>query len=356
MAEDLSPSTIRRMVELVEPAAELQETTPAEAGFSPVSLVTVETDGERREWVLKAAPDEEDTGVATDARIQALLGARTSIPVPTVLGVVDEHPALPTPFYLMEAMPGSDVGYEEVGWLADDVLRTTSRQIGAALGELHRLDAVESFGLVTADPAPTLTESRPSGSVTHLGVLDGEDTWEGWVEAWVDRELDRHADSPFDDLTPALEDWCRSALDAVARPHSPVLGRNDHGFHNLLIDRETGDVTAMLDWAYTLAVSPSFDFEYAAYLFSGAFLSGIPEVPDRRELVRAAMLEGYRATAPDLVEGVASPSPLYELLAAMRVMNDFEQLRPRLPDGTDDAVTAGIRDDVASMLDREPVG
>ena len=87
----------------------------------------------------------------------------------------------------------------------------------------------------------------------------------------------------------------------------------------------------MLDWAYTLAVPAAFDFEFAAYLYSGAFLAGLPGVSDRRSLVRESMLSGYRTAAPELTDRVATPEPLYEVLAMVRIMNDFESLD--LPDG-----------------------
>jgi hypothetical protein len=131
-----------------------------------------------------------------------------------------------------------------------------------------------------------------------------------------------------------------------------VLGRNDHGLHNLLVDEETGDLRAMLDWAYTLTVTPSFDVEYAVYLFSGAFLTGLPGVRDRRDLVRSALLAGYRSRAPDRVDTVRDPDPLYELLAAVRVMNDFDQLQ--LPADSEQQVAGALADDIERMLDNRP--
>lgn len=351
MGREVASETVRRMVRAVDTGWTVRRTSAVESGFSAVHRVTVETGATTQEIFLKATPDGEEHGIPADARIMGVLGASTSIPVPEVLGVVDEHADLPAPFLCTTAVPGSEVAYEEVGWVPDSFLRTTARQIGAHLGELHGVDAVGSFGHVTHDRTRTLAGGRPSGSVADLTVADGFDSWVSFLDAWVSRELERHRSSRFASLTPRLESWCQARVADTTDTDGPVLGRNDHGFHNLLVDPDTGAVTAMLDWAYTLAVTPAFDLQYAVYLFSGAFLAGIPEVPDRRALVRDAMLEGYRRTAPERIEAVATTDPLYEVLAAMRVMIDFDQLAPRLPAGTADVVAGGLERDVESILD-----
>lgn len=352
MAEELTDETLDRMLRGIDPDWELREATPAESGFSSVYHLVVETANSTRECFLKATPDD-DRGVPAEVRLLALLRDQTAIPVPRVVGAVDDHPDLPSPFSLTSPMPGSDVPYEQVGWVSDSVLRTTARQLGAHLGQLHGIDAVDAYGLVGAADSPKLAGGRPGGTVDELAVEGGSGTWAAFLRRWVDRELERHESSRFAELTPALEDWCDDRLEALTGPFAPVLGRNDHGFHNLLLDTETGEITAMLDWAYTLAVTPAFDFHYAAYLFSGAFLAGISEVPDRRDLVREAMLEGYRSTAPELVEAVSGHRPLYELLATMRIMNDFDQLAPKLPEGSVGEVVDGIRADVRETLERK---
>jgi len=139
-------------------------------------------------------------------------------------------------------------------------------------------------------------------------------------------------------------------MGALDGPFDPVLGRNDHGFHNLRLDPEIGETTAMLDWSYTLAVIPGFDLAFATYIYGGGFLAGLPDARDRRRLVRDAMLAGYRSTGPASVEIESSGWPLYELLAAVRVMNDVDLLVPQLPEGTEDTVADGIGSDVESII------
>jgi aminoglycoside phosphotransferase (APT) family kinase protein len=267
--------------------------------------------------------------------------------VPEIVGVADDHEALPTPFYLMSSLPGEDIAYEHIGQLENDVLRRLAEETGRYLAELHSLPAVDSFGHVRHD-GPKLRGGRPGGALSTLTVGDRYEDWPTYLRKRVGHELDRHADSRFSSLTPALEAWFEAGIEDLDGSFDPVLGRNDHGLHNLLIDPESGEITAMLDWAYTLAVPPAFDFHFAVYLFSGAFLAGLPGISDRRSLVREAMLSGYAAKSPDRAEAISTHEPLYEALAMVRIMNDFDRLD--LPDGTEVGAMDRIRSDIQALL------
>ena len=346
----LGYDTVAAMLRAVDPDWQLRSMTAVERGFSRVFRATV-TDGggEARTVYLKATPGHDDGGIPADARLLALLGHRPAVPVPTVLGAVDDHEDLPAPFYVMTAADGDELPYERIGRLPDDVLRTLARQVGVALGTLHGVEGLDSFGHVTSAPDRLLAGDRPAGTVAELAV-DGVDTWAAFLDAWIDRELNALADSRFDDLVPAVRAWCDRRRPGIEEPSRPVLGRNDHGLHNLLVNEATGEMRAMLDWAYTLAVTPLFDVEYAVYLFSGAFLAGLPAVRDRRDPVRTALLDGYRTRAdPDRVAAVSDREPLYELLAAVRVMHDFHLLD--IPTDSEPAAADRLAADVGAILD-----
>lgn len=348
-ARQLSAATIEEMLQLADPAWDVEDVVPAERGFCSVYRIVVTRDGTSETRYLKASPDGERWAIPDEARIQAVLDTQTSIPVPEVLAIVDDHEQLPTPFYLMGALPGEELPYEQVGRLEDDVLRRLARETGHHLGELHSVPAVDSFGHVRHD-GPLLAGDRPEGTPANLTVENPRNEWPPYLRARVDQALDRHADSAFSDLTTELAEWFEAGIQALEGPFDPVLGRNDHGLHNLLVDPDTGEITGVIDWGYTLAVPAAFDFEFAAYLLSGAFLAGLPDVSDRRCLVREAMLDGYRTAAPDIAQRVATPEPRYEALAMVRIMNDFHHLD--LPEGTESAVRERIETDVQTLLDR----
>lgn len=348
-AREVSHSTIAEMVKTAMPDGDLLQASPVERGFCSVYRVVVSRDGTEEELYLKVSPDGQTWAIPTEARLQAVLAERTSIPVPEVLGVTDDHGTHPTPHYLMRGLPGAELPYEGVARLDDDVLHRLAREMGEYLGELHTVPAVERFGHASHD-GPQLTGERPDGSPETLTVANPRETWPEYLRDHVDHELERHADSRFSDLTDDLRQWFEAGIDALEGPFAPVLGRNDHGLHNLLVDADTGELTAILDWGYTLAVPPAFDFEFAVYLYSGAFLAGLPGVSDRRAAVREAMLEGYRASAPGRAEAVSTSEPLYEALAMVRIMNDFGHLD--VPDGTETAVVDRIRSDARALVAR----
>lgn len=348
-AREVPEQTIEDIVHSSSPGWSLQTVQPAERGFSSVYRVVVCRNSTEREHYLKSSPDGQTWGIPTEARIQAVLTAHTSIPVPEVLSVTDEHESHPTPYFLMRALPGAEVPYERVGRFDDDVLRRLAREVGSYLGELHALPAVENFGHVRYG-GPELTCEQPSGDPATLSVRNPREDWPSYLRERVDEELGRHAESRFSDLTPELTQWFDPGIERLDGPFNPVLGRNDHGLHNLLVDPETGEITAMLDWAYTLAVPAAFDFEFAVYLFSGVFLAGLPDVEDRRAMVRESMYAGYQTTAPERVEPVSTPEPVYEMLAMVRIMNDFHHLA--LPQGTETAVAERIRTDARTLLSR----
>ena len=108
-------------------------------------------------------------------------------------------------------------------------------------------------------------------------------------------------------------------------------------------------MTGLIDWGYTLAVPPAFDFQYAEYLFGGSYLAALPGVTDRRETVRTALLDGYRSTAPNLVDDVSRERPLYELLTMVRTTN-VNAWNPEFFGDHSDAVAERLRADIEQVL------
>jgi hypothetical protein len=177
---DIQPSTLEAMVQLAEPAWDLDSVSRADRGFCSVYRVNVTDGDDQRVLYLKASPDGEPWGIPVEARIQAVLHENTPIPVPEVLGVADDHETLPTPFYLMSALPGEELPYEQVTYLDDDRLRRVARETGRHLGALHSVPAVEQFGHVRHD-GQALTGARPSGEPANLSVGDPHDTWPAYT-------------------------------------------------------------------------------------------------------------------------------------------------------------------------------
>lgn len=342
-ASEHSAATVRRMLRAAGVTAGVDAVTPTERGFSAV--YRVETD--KGTLYLKAAPEGQSGGIPSESRIQAVLRKHTSVPVPAVRGVVDSHDSLPAPFFVMERCPGEELPYEHLAEFDDDAMRRLARDTGRYLGELHDID-VDGFGHVRHD-GPDLDGTVPSGDPAVLRSDERRPDWPSYLRARVEAELDGTDESRFAAVASELRTQLDAVVDALDGPFEAVLGRNDHGLHNLLVDPETGDITAMLDWAYTLAVPPAFDFEFAVYLYGGSFLAGLPEVRDRRPLVREAMVAGYREVAPERVDAVATPTPAYELVAMARMLRDFHNLDLSASDA--ERCAARVRADVRGRIE-----
>lgn len=293
----LAHDQLAAMVSWILPDWQLRGATLAESGWTALYHLDVETPAGVQRCVLKASPfEDEPAGIDAEAHIQAVVDAHTSIPVPEVLGVVDAHETLRTPFFLMEELPGEPISMAEVGSLSNGTLRRIARQTGRYLGQLHGIDAeLDAFGKgVDYEGDELLAGERPPTDPTRLTVPDGFEKWTDQLRAWFDEDLELLADSPFSDLEPQLRTELERRLDALPEPEAPVLGRVDHGWFNLLVDRETGALEGVIDWGSRFAVPPAFDLATVEHLLAGGWWLALPEVPDRRPLVREALLEGYR--------------------------------------------------------------
>lgn len=354
MTDDRSIPTdvLAEMIRAIDPEWRLREATLAERGFTSVYRVDVETDGAVRDCVLKATPDGQRHGIDTEARLLAVLGRHTGIPVPEVIGVVDDRDGLPTPYFVMTAIPGDAIPYEETGRVSDRVLRRVSRTTGEHLGELHAIEAVDSFGTIDCPAAEALDGERPSGDPRDLTVAEGFETWPNYLGAAVGRQLEGVADTRFGDLLSRLRPWVRDRISAVTGPFPPVVGRIDHGVHNLLVDREAGRIEAVLDWGFALAVTPGYDLQCVEYVLSGAVLAAAPGHPDRQELVREGIRDGYGSTAVGYpAEELSRCRSLYELLAIVRAMGHVETGVAKIPAGEEDAVAGGLRRQAEAILE-----
>ncbi|WP_247730686.1 phosphotransferase family protein [Halovivax limisalsi] len=324
--------TISRMIAAIEPDATVREATPAESGHLPVYQLVVETPGGSRDWVLKASPDGDRHGIDTEARLLALVDDRTSIPVPAVVGAVDSHPTLPAPFFVMETVAGERIPKRRIGELSGPVVERLARGTGRYLAELHELDGPAGYGQVDIAQSQSLDGDRPSVGATQLTVTDlqgrsdvASAEWPAVVRRWTEDALERHESTRFGDLTGEIRPTIRDRLESLDGPFDPVLGRIDHGLHNVLLDPETGALTGVIDWAFTLSVPPIYDLGCVAANLSLGPWSIHPSAPDRRRAIREALLEGYRAGGRTVdVDRYHRHRSAYELLALVRAMNHLD--------------------------------
>lgn len=337
------------MLRAVRPGWTLDRATRDTRGHTAVYHLEVATADGSRELVLKASPDEAPRGVTAEPRLLGLLARETGIPVPEVVAAVDAHEAVPAPYFLMDSMPGTAREYEETRLLDDHVLRRLARETGEYLGRLHGLDVVDAFGVVGVDAAEG--PGRPAAPAAALGVPDPIDTWTAFLRASVEPELEQLAASDVADVAADVRSRVEDRLSGLSDRWRPVLGRIDHGVHNLLMRPADGGIEALIDWGFTLAVTPGCDLRTVEYVLSGAVLAPLADATDRRPLVRTAMAEGYRRTARYPDAELAAAGDLYELLAVLRAMNHLEAGIAKLPDGSEATVARRLRTDLERLVD-----
>lgn len=285
------------MLRVVRPDWELQAATLASTGWTSLYHLDVETDAGSRACVLKTSPDDDESGgVATEFRIQALVDEHTAMPVPTVLGAVDSHDALRTPYFLMESLPGEHVPWEDVGALHDATLQRIAGTLGRALSQLHELDVeLDGFGAVVLDErSAPLYGGGPSSDPARLGVSTRFDRWAAQLREWFEEDLRTLAASRFGDLAPALRAEQARRLAALPERFRPVLEQADLHWENVLIDRAAGTLAGVLDWGQAHAVAPAFSLAFVEHSLAGRRGIALTDVPDRRPLVREALMAGYR--------------------------------------------------------------
>ena len=239
------------MVDAVAPEWSIERARPCDEGSTQVYFVTVGTPDGPREVVLKAFLGDvvPDTVARSEPRFLELLASETEIPVPEVVGFVDDRPDLPTPYFLAERRQNEN-GAGQFGNLSTAALERALADAGRNLAQLHDVRSFDRFGQVGVADG-------------DLAVVDGEhgrrERWTDWLLADAEDTLDGLEGSRFDDLVPRVRTYLRETLPALDGPNEASFVHWDYRFENLLLDRETGETTAVLDWADIVAGDPVYN-------------------------------------------------------------------------------------------------
>jgi len=324
----LTDAQLTRMLEPVAPDWQLRDATPMETGHHAVAKLDVETPDGRRTCYLKATPPGKPATVNLEARLLAGLDATTAIPVPSVFGVVDEDDDLPAPYVLLSTEPGEARSRTTLPSVSDRELRDIARETGRGLASLHAVDAVDAFGFLTHD-GPPLSGGVPADDFSSVAVVEPTADWRERLSGWAQDTLVDLADTRFADVVPEVRPVLESEVDAVEGPFEPALARVDQSIENVLV--AGSEVTAWIDWEFTIAATPAYDLCCVAWSLAGGPYQFDPDVPDRRPLVREALFEAY-AEAPvhcgrppaDVVAQARANRACYELLSTLRSMEHLQ--------------------------------
>lgn len=346
---DYREGDLETMLAAIRPDWRLRAAEAAEAGHHPVYRLRAATPAGERTCYLKTTPPDLDPTVDLEARLLAALDRHTGIPVPAVLGVVDERDDLPAPFVLTEAMSGTVRHRRDLATIDPAVLRGIARDAGRYVAELHALDAVDAYGYLHHD-GPALDGEAPAGDLDAIVVADPIPDWRERLHDWADGTLDRVGETRFADVVPEAEPVLRDRVDAVEGPFEPVLARIDQALENGLVAGD--DLVAMLDWGFTIAATPAYDVHSVAWnLAAGPYLLD-PDLPDRRPLVYQAVAAGYRERGDsDVLDRLRANRPCYDLLTALRSMVHLTDWEAQFEFGVgEDEAAAQLREDLREVL------
>jgi aminoglycoside phosphotransferase (APT) family kinase protein len=287
----------------------------AAVGFRVLSVgrsnltFTVTLDGADR-WVLRRPPLGHQGGSAHDVsregRIMAALGP-TSVPVPTILEIVDDPTVLEVPFVFQDHCDGFPIHEPADLELipASGSVAGSMRSMVDALAEIHRVD-IDAVGLGDL--------RRPGGFVERQLRR-----WLGQYEAITTRDI------------PVI----REAQAALSReiPPETVTGlvHGDVKPNNMLFDRTSGEVQAVVDWELSSVGDVVTDLGYLlAMMFVPIEYTGIwtPTVEEG-----GLTAEQVTARYAELTGQDTSRVPYYAAFAAWKLACIREGVYTRLKQG-----------------------
>lgn len=344
----LSRDEIDRMVRSISPGWKIHRTTEIESGHLIIYRLDVESSNGEKQCYLKATPEEKRPTVDLEARVLSVIEAQSNLPVPTILGVVDEHEELPAPFMLMSALEGRTIQESGVATLTDTELRTVAEQMGRYLAELHSLPVVDAFGFLTND-GPIAQGDRPARDFESIQVAEPFDSWREMLHWRFENALKALADTRFADIIDQAESAVASRIDELQGPFEPVLARVDQSWGNVLLD--DGHIAGLIDWEFVLGAPPGYDLVSVEWTMTGRPCLFEPTISDRRDLVFDALVAGYRIAGPASVLNQSGVNrPCYELLLALRGMAHFETWFELFEfDGEPDDAAVQLREEVTRL-------
>lgn len=307
--DGVSDATIRGTIESLRDGWRASSIERLDAGTDLVAVVDVETPDGSRRLVFKTVTSGAigDAVARAEPRLLALFEAETTIPVPSVVGYVDDGDALPGPAVVLERVDGEQLpdGHDAVEALSPDRREAVFRAAGDHLAELHDLGPLSAPGSVGVpiargrgtDPDPDDLAVLDAGEFadSREWVLDGA---LGALDALEDGGyFPDLADDPdrFADLVPQLREHLQDLLPSLPEPDPPRYCHTDYRYGNLVLEPETGRPAAVLDWGNPASVEPAYNLA----LTESLLLAPDRDDPARTEELRRAFRRRYAAGRED---------------------------------------------------------
>ncbi|MCU4801110.1 phosphotransferase [Halobacteria archaeon HArc-gm2] len=261
---DVTDAAVEGMVATLRPEWRVTSIRREAEGTDFVATLDVETtDAATRTVVLKATTTNLVPSVVarSEPRLLDLVDRETSVPVPSVLGFRDEHGEYPEPFYLLEHVEGENFEGQS-DELPSAVRERVCRDAGRHLAQLHELDPLEAYGRIgirNGELTVLDTDEHRSYDDFHESLVASYDnTLDDLLDGGYFPDLADDSER-FADLVPAIREYVHETVPALPTPGDPRYCHHDYRYGNLLIDPETGETRAVLDWANLTATDPAYN-------------------------------------------------------------------------------------------------
>lgn len=274
---------VRGIFEREFPDSTLTNWREADEGTDFVAFLDCETPEGPRQFVLKVQAFLDPVSFRPEPSLLELVGEQTDIPVPRVVASdLAEGGAFP-PYFLMSHLEGDQPDGSDD--LSDDAIARVARTAGQHLAQLHDLPRWDAYGWLRH-----VADVETPGTVHYnLAPAEPHDAWTDFVAAGMADAIDRFP-ARFRDLQDSLRAAVDDALDDLPdRPRCALL-HGDYRLGNLLVDVETGATSGVVDWGNHTVGYPLQDLVKTEDYLCGFAARESP----RRELVRDAILDGYR--------------------------------------------------------------
>lgn len=271
-------SAVERTAADAIPGSESVSLDDEMAGADGVSYVFSTPDGDR--YVLKAASADAAGRMRRGAAIYDRFAPVEGVPVPAVYDVEPGGGDLSYPYTVVEYVEGDELtSISQFEAFSRAEKRTLVREMGRVLGQIHTATSFDSYGSVSF------------GSSGDLVVADGVDDWAAYYRDRYESAASRAEGSPVAALAAEAAEFFVTRARDLQVELDPVLLHGDFTPDNLII--EDGRIQAVLDWVHASVGCRAKELweveENVVNILDG---------PERRSTLRAALVAGYRETAP----------------------------------------------------------
>lgn len=245
--------------------------------------------------------------------------AHCSIGVPSIVAA---DPDGDPPSLVTEPLPGTLFNER---WTAGEDREPLLRRLGHVIAGVHEA-RFDRPGVITG------------GDEDGLALTDS--SWTETLCATVEWRASDWFPDRFADMPPRLVETIR-AVDPGLHDTTPTLVHGDPSRINVHLDPD-----GLLDWERALVGDPAFGLVDAAFHHLGQ-----PDVDEaEREVLTAALHEGYRSRAGSLPPGIERYRPLYRAISYLLVPQAFHDWAPDADAPLDD-LAADVREEFDSRLE-----